>query len=241
MLGEIRNAHGERLDYAFHEGAEARREILVIGHGVTANKDREWAVALAESVAGAGTAALRFSFSGNGESEGDFRRSCPTKEVEDLGAVLDALDGWRIAYAGHSMGAAVGVLRASRDERVRVLVSLGGMVDTAGFARRKFGALTPGRDCMWDKPECPLSQEFLDDMERVGSVEELGAEVRVPWLLVHGTADTVVPPEESEGIARRAPSPPTVTLLEGADHVFSGAAARTMAVTVTTWLHRRFA
>ena len=39
----------------------------------------------------AGIPALRFSFSGNGGSEGRFEDSCITKEVEDLGAVIDAL------------------------------------------------------------------------------------------------------------------------------------------------------
>ena len=68
MFGEIKNGHGERLDYSFHGGEGDR--IVVIGHGVTGNKDRPALVALAEGLAEAGISALRFSFSGNGESEG---------------------------------------------------------------------------------------------------------------------------------------------------------------------------
>ena len=41
---------------------------------------------------------------GNGDSEGDFVDAVPTKEAEDLGAVLDALGNRRICFAGHSMG-----------------------------------------------------------------------------------------------------------------------------------------
>ncbi|MEZ5978151.1 MAG: alpha/beta hydrolase [Planctomycetota bacterium] len=232
----ISNEHGERLDVA-HVAGEIGPPV-VIGHGVTANKDRAWAVALADELVARGRPVLRFSFSGNGASEGDFRDSCPTKETEDLGSVLDALVGaeGRAIYVGHSMGGAVGVLRASRDARIVALVSLAGMVDTADFARRKFGELVPGRDVMWDKPECPLSRRFLDDMAAVGSVEELGASVEVPWLLVHGTADTVVPIEESERIARRASGEVELVRLEGVDHVFSGDAARTVARVVADWL-----
>ena len=236
MFGDLHNAAGERLDYAAHAGTEGSRELVVIGHGVTANKDREWALTLSQALAQAGLASLRFSFSGNGESEGDFRDSCPSKEVEDLGAVLDATEGWRVTFVGHSMGGAVGVLRASRDPRIERLVSLAGMVDTDDFARRKFGEVEPGVGCMWDKPECPLSQAFLDDMAAIGSVEPLAEQVRVPWLLVHGTADTVVPFEESERVLARATGPAELLTLEGVDHVFSDGAAEAMAAGVVAWL-----
>ena len=46
-FGKILNGHGERLDYSVSEGTAGRRDVVVIGHGVTANKDREWAVTLA--------------------------------------------------------------------------------------------------------------------------------------------------------------------------------------------------
>lgn len=239
MNTEIRNAQGERLDYTFTAAREAREgqpELVVIGHGVTANKDREWAVTLAEELAGAGFASLRFSFSGNGDSEGDFRESTPTKEAEDLGAVLAHCDDYRVTYVGHSMGGAVGVLRASKDKRITRLVSLAGMVETADFAKRKFGDLTPGTDTMWDKPECPLSQTFLDDMNVIGSLMDLAEEVEVPWLFVHGTKDDVVPIEESEMILTRTGGSADFVDIAGADHVFSGEAAGVMAKRVTAWL-----
>jgi uncharacterized protein len=234
--GEIRNEAGERLDYSYTDGRDGGRELVVIGHGVTANKDREWAVTLANALSIAGLASLRFSFSGNGDSEGDFRDSCPTKEAEDLGAVLDALEDRRIIYVGHSMGAAVGVLCACEDDRIELLVSLAGMVDTADFARRKFGDVEPGVGFMWDKPDCPLSQAFLDDMAEVGSVEPLAEAVKVPWLLVHGTEDTVVPFDESLTIANRAAGEVEVIELDGADHVFSGDDANAMAEAVVDWI-----
>lgn len=233
---EIRNQNGERLDFTFRSADTDGRELIVIGHGVTANKDREWAVVLANAVHEAGMHTLRFSFSGNGASQGDFRDSCPTKEVADLGAVLDTTADWQITYIGHSMGAAVGVMRASSDPRIRRIISLGGMVDTAEFARRKFGDLVPGKSCMWEKPECPLSQKFMDDMVAIGSVEPLAAQLTIPWLLIHGTGDTVVPLAESERISSRAAGDVQQILLEGADHVFSGDAAHSMAEHVVTWL-----
>ena len=103
MFGEIRNKSGEKLDYAFHSGNPERKHIVVLGHGVTGNKDRPFLVALSHALEAEGFNVLRFSFAGNGDSEGRFEDATITKEVDDLGAVLDALNGYTICYAGHSM------------------------------------------------------------------------------------------------------------------------------------------
>ena len=72
MEEKITNSEGEILDYTFHDPGNPSRDILIIGHGVTGNKDRPLVVTLAEAVSNEGMAALRFSFSGNGSSGGDF-------------------------------------------------------------------------------------------------------------------------------------------------------------------------
>ena len=237
MEQPIHNCHGEALDYSYTAGADHDGPLLVIGHGVTANKDRAWAVKLAEGLAAAGFASLRFSFSGNGKSDGDFRESTVTKEVEDLGAVLNAVGERPIYFAGHSMGGAVGVLRAVSDPRIARLISLAGMVHTADFARRKFGELVPGKDLMWDKPECPLSQIFIDDMNEVRSVAPLAPRVKVPWLLIHGTADSVVPFQESMEIRQAAGTNAELVKLDGADHLFTDK-EQDVARIVVAWLQR---
>ena len=217
----IRNPQGEQLDYAYHEGLGASSQaIVVIGHGVTANKDREFVVALAAGLAAAGISALRFSFSGNGDSEGRFEDSCPSKEVQDLKAVIDALEGRKVIYVGHSMGGAVGVMSAAHEPRIEGLVSLAGMVNTSKFVEVEFGDVIPGAGTMWDKPECPLSQAFVDDMNNISSVIEFATHVKIPWLLVHGEADDVVPIEESREIFERANEPKELFEIPRCDHVF---------------------
>ena len=236
MFGEIRNGHDERLDYSFHEGEGDR--IVVIGHGVTGNKDRPALVALAEGLAAAGISALRFSFAGNGESEGAFTDSTITKEVADLGSVLDALRGYNICYVGHSMGGAVGVLRAAADERIQALVSLAGMVHTKAFAEREFGDVTPDTGFMWDEPDCPLSQAYVDDMATIDSVARRASQFAVPWLLVHGTEDDIVPPEDSHDILQYANEDTALLELPGVDHVFSGDGTPIMVEKVVAWINQ---
>jgi hypothetical protein len=241
MFGEIKNAQGERLDYTFHAGRVESRHLVVIGHGVTGNKDRPWAVALGESLAAAGVSALRFSYSGNGASGGRFVDSTITKEVGDLGAALDAVPGWSIAYAGHSMGGAVGVLRASEDSRIAYLISLAGMVHTAAFAQREFGSVKPDEGCMWDEPACPLSSAYMKDLASIGTLVDRAPRIRVPWLLVHGTADDVVPVSDSREIFARADKTRTQLVeLPGANHVFSENHLAPMLKVVLDWVSARF-
>lgn len=238
---DLHNQHAERLDARLHEGRPGRSDLVVLGHGVTGNLERPFAERIACACAARDLAALRFSFSGNGDSGGRFEDSCITKEVEDLGSLLAAFPERRIAFVGHSMGGAVGVLRAAADERIRLLVSLAGMLHTGDFCERKFGSLTPGQDCMWEKPDCPLSQTFVDDMHAIGSVADQAAKVHVPWLLVHGDQDSVVPLQDSRDALERAGANAELRVIEGADHVFTPPALEPLATLVTDWLEQRFA
>jgi pimeloyl-ACP methyl ester carboxylesterase len=236
MFGEIHNTEGERLDYSVHEGGS--EGIVLLGHGVTGNKDRPFVVALAEGLAAAGMTTLRLSFAGNGESQGRFQDCTISKEVADLGSVLDVVGDRPVCFVGHSMGGAVGVLRAATDRRIHWLVSLAGMVHTRDFAEREFGAETPDTGLMWDEESCPLSQLYMDDMANLGSVADQGAQVAVPWLLIHGSEDDVVPLKDSQDIVARAPHAQLVEL-PGAGHVFSDAATAPMVDAVVRWVREQ--
>lgn len=246
MTGDIFNAAGERLDYRFHEAAapaKAPGHLILIGHGVTANLDRPFLKALAEGLAAAGFHALRFSYSGNGASGGDFRASCITKEVEDLGCVIDAATaaGYEVSYVGHSMGGAVGVLRAARDPRLKLLVSLAGMVETKRFVEAEFGSAVPDEGFMWDEPECPLSSVFVNDLKSIGSTIPAAKNIAVPLLLVHGRQDDLVPVEESRALFGSGAGNPGGIVELNADHVFSGEATDAMVREVVLWFTERLA
>ncbi|MDC3284636.1 alpha/beta fold hydrolase [Opitutales bacterium] len=238
MEETIKNQDEEIIEYTFHAGQENARNLLIIGHGLTGNKDRPFVVALAEAVAAEGLPVLRFSFSGNGGSGGDFRQSTISKEVDDLKAVLSAADasGYRVIYAGHSMGGAVGVLAAASDERIKLLISLAGMVNTQAFYEREFGEVTPDSGCMWEEASCPLSSTFKDDLESIITTAPKASEVKVPWLLVHGTEDDVVPIEDSQEIFAHANEPKKLVEIPGANHVFSEAGEKPMIDAVIDWI-----
>jgi pimeloyl-ACP methyl ester carboxylesterase len=214
--GEIRNARGERLDHTFVAGRPGRQDVVVTEIAV-----------------------LQFSFSGNGASEGRFEDATPTKEVEDLGSILDALAGSRVACVGHSMGGAVGLLRASRDPRIAALVSLAGMVHVHDFMQRHFAHLAAG-DAMLGKPACPWNRNLEEDARRIGSLTAAARGIRIPWLLVHGTADELVPLKDSLDARAAAGGRPELTTIEAADHRFTGAHPALLQA-VVPWIGRQLA
>ena len=239
MNDPIRNAAGERLHAHYTPGAQDSRELVLVAHGVTSHHERPWLTELCDALAEVGIASLRFSFAGNGESEGRYEEATITKEVEDLGSVLDACADRRVIYAGHSMGGAVGLLRAARDERLLGFVSLAGMVHVADFMQRVFGHLVPGRDVMLDKPQCPLSQGFLDDANAHGSLLEPAKDVRCPWLIVHGEEDELVPLRDSIDVVEAAGGHPELVRMPGVDHRFTDAIG-TMCAAVVPWVQGVF-
>ena len=240
MTAPLFNHLGQRLDYRFHEAATPLdpRHVILIGHGLTANLDRPFLKALAEGLAAAGFHALRFSWSGNGQSEGDFRESCITREVAELKCIMESLagQGYSVSYAGHSMGGAVGVLCAASGAGLRRLISLAGMVETARFLAAEFSGVTPDAGLMWDEPDFPLSAIFADDLRAIGSTMATARNIAIPFLILHGSADDLVPIEEAKALFHSGAGNPAAFIELEADHVFSGEATPAMVDAVIHWL-----
>jgi pimeloyl-ACP methyl ester carboxylesterase len=237
---QIFNSHGERLDVDFHHGSQTA-VVVVLGHGVTGNKDRPLLVAIAEGLSKKGWPCIRFSFSGNGDSEGKFEDSNITKEVDDLRSIMNLVPPEKkIAYIGHSMGAAVGVKAASCGMAIQVLVSLAGMVDTKGFVEREFGDLVPGKGFMWDDENCPLSQSYVNDLKQIGSLLPDAAKVACPWLLIHGTEDDVVPIEDSRKAFEAACCDKKLNEIPGGGHSFDAESYGAIVDSIDLWLKKSF-
>lgn len=239
-MNDLRNPSGERLDHHFHPG-ERRGTLVILGHGLTGNMDRPLLVAVAEGLSARGWPCLRISFSGNGASEGRFENSNITKQIEDLKAVLGTVPDYvRVAYIGHSMGAAVGVLTAAKDLRIHALVTLAGMTHTADFAEREFGGLVPGKDFIWEDKAFPLSAALVDDLKTIGSTLDAAAKVAQPWLLIHGAADDLVPPDDGRDAHAAANCDKQWLEIPETGHVFDEASYPQIIDAVDAWLTPRF-
>ena len=218
----IHNQNCERLDSSFHE-SEKNDCLVILAHGFTGDKNQPLLVSLANKLSKLGWPTLRISFSGNGQSEGEFAQSTLSKEITDLTAVLDQVGtGKKIAYIGHSLGGAVGTLTAARDERIKVMVSLAGMVHTHAFVARESSDIIPDHGCLSDNSSYPLSSNFVDDLNQIHDTLNAVVELRLPWLFVHGTNDVVIPLSDSTELNSRLRGPSKFVEIPGAEHVFDG-------------------
>jgi len=236
----IKNFSGETLDTTFHPGVK-KSVLVILGHGLTGNKDRPLLVALAEALSALDWPCLRISFSGNGDSEGSFRDSCISKGITDLQSVLDTVPDYiSVVYIGHSMGGAIGVLTAARDNRLRGLVTLSGMVHTADFLRREFSDITPEQGNMWDEPEHPLTKNFVDDLTRIVSTLDAAKNLTQPWLLIHGLEDDIIPAQDSRDAYAVATTRKQLLEIPEADHAFDARSYPQIVKTIDIWLDANF-
>lgn len=219
-FSNLKNRNGQRLDTSFHKGTNPKC-LLILGHGVTGNKDRPLLIAVAEGLVQRGWPCLRMSFAGNGASEGRFVDSNISSNANDIADVISSLPSdLAIAYCGHSMGAAAGVCCAASNSKIRALVSLAGMVQTKAFYQREFGTIVVDKGKMWEDPQFSLSSTFANDLLQIGDTISKIRELKAPFLLVHGTNDDVVFPEDSKLAWAAASEPKKLVCLDGAEHSF---------------------
>ena len=145
--------------------------------------------------------------------------------VRDVRAVVDAvrsLDGHAgipLALVGSSAGGAVSTEAVRRGAPVDLLALLAAPASWLSYASTPEAAV----ERITLEAGMPLAPEVLaapadwaaefDNVETERSI----ADVAIPILIVHGTADDVVPVDHAERIARNAPSA-EVQILEGAGH-----------------------
>ena len=91
------------------------------------------------------------------------------------------------------------------------------------------------------RADCPLSQAYMDDLTQIGTVVDLASQIAVPWLLVHGDEDDVVPIEDSHDILAKANDQTQLIRLQSANHVFSEESTPVMVERVIVWIKAQLA
>jgi len=209
----------------------AGRPVAVLCHGFMDTRDAELLVRVAEGLGARGVGAVRFDFSGNGESEGAFELGNYAKERGDLRAVVEAVrgEGGEVAgVAGHSKGGNCVLLYCAEHGDVPRAVNIAGRFDPARGVAERFGqavvdaVLREGAvEMRGARGPWTLTRESYEERLRTdmaGAAARIPASTRV--LHVHGTADRVVPAADAVEFHRRVPSS-ALRLVDGASHNFS--------------------
>lgn len=217
---ELTNCRGQKLVGVLHGQLDDRAVICC--HGMLSGKDGAKHTRLADELTKRGIPTIRFDFAGRGESQGDLFDMTYSNEIEDVDAVI----GWlgkrgvhRVGLFGSSMGGAVALLTAARDERVVVIATLAAVgypsaledrypEEAKRFAETGYIETEHGR----------IGRTFYEDAMQHDVVAAVSI-LRAPILVMHGTEDTVVPQTDALDIASSARNA-TLDLIEGGDHQF---------------------
>jgi pimeloyl-ACP methyl ester carboxylesterase len=229
-----------RGDVRVAEGTKPKSAVVIV-HGFKGfRKFGAWG-ALARTLALRGHAAVTFDHSHNGiDDAGEFTRldlfrlNTHSREADEIVAVLDALDGGKLAgrkirrvgLLGHSRGGAMSVIAAAEDARVRALVTWAAI---SGIAQRWTEEETAkwrrGKDVLVEnartKQQMPIAPEYwVDFQQNRDRLDVLAAAARltIPWLIVHGDADTSVPVDDARALFDAAGDAAELMVIEGMDH-----------------------
>lgn len=206
----------------------AARPTVVIAHGFSSS--RATTAGSAAHLAAAGIAAYVFDFCGGGPasaSDGSTLDMTVWTELADMNAVLDGLracdfvDVGNVFLMGKSQGGFVAaMLAARRPQDCRGLVLYYPALVIPDDARRRCEELggVPERVRIMNME---VGRDYNASVLETDPYEEIGA-YPGDVLIVHGTADTIVPISYSER-AVEAYGHAELLVLDGAGHGFTGA------------------
>ena len=221
-MTEVSATSPEAFEIPCKDGLSIRGEVypaapslgtVIVCHGFKGFAHWGFFPYLGRTLAENGLTAITFDFSGSGigpdresfTEPGAFAGNTLSREQDDLENLVDyakrmkLITGKKFGLFGHSRGGGSAILfAAAPDSDVSSLVT---------WAAISF----PNR---WSK----------EDVEQHGktklNIEAAAAKIKVPWLIVHGTADDTVPSTEAERLHALSSGVSTLRLIKGANHGF---------------------
>ena len=179
-----------------------RCDLVIMCHGLNADKNFPLLTELADQLHRQGIATLEFDFNGHGESEGRFSEMTIPNEIEDLEQVLAYAQDLRfvdnIALVGHSQGAVVAAMVAGKhpdDIKALVLLAPASSVRDDVVRGNLFGIdFNP-----LDLPDSlvlsngiVLGYRYLKTVSNL-PIFETAANYHGSACIIHGTGDHLVP------------------------------------------------
>lgn len=222
--------------------AEPRISSVVVCHGFKGFAHWAFFPYLARSLAEQGLTAITFDFSGSGigpdresfTQPDAFAGNTFSRELEDIENVVDYarrmkfMDG-KYGLFGHSRGGAMAILyAAAHASEVNSLVTWASIGRTNWWTpeeamvwrRRGYSEVTNSRTGQVMR----LDTDLLEDVEINGAtklnISASAGKIKMPWLIIHGTADETVRSTDGERLHELSPGVSTLRLIEGANHAF---------------------
>jgi len=216
----VQSRAGITLAGRFFPGQSRTTIILSHGYGDDQNQMLPWADFLNR----AGYSVFTYDMRNRGASGGD-AMTLGALEQEDLLSVIDAVaarpdvDRDKLGALGVSLGGATTILAAARDPRLKAVVDDCGFSDVASV-------INTGFEYFLHLPPFPFAPVTVrisewrtgQQLSHVRPVDVIGQISPRPIFIIHGLADTAVPPANSARNFAAAGEPKQVWYVPGAWH-----------------------
>jgi len=228
------NKHGIRLactiDMPEHislhrEEAEAGHYALFL-HCFTCTKELKAITNINSVLTVEGYGIVRFDMTGIGSSEGEFKNTNFTTQLEDTDCVLDYMRenfAFPELIIGHSLGGSVAVFTAQKHEEIKALITIAAASEPSklalklrrtrersiaeGSAKTEIGGVT-----------YEFTSQFFDDLEKY-HMKHVLQDMTKPLLIMHSPADTYADISNASEIFRNARHPKSFISLDDIDHL----------------------
>ena len=241
----IKNSCGEKLVGMLHNSKNSDK-LVIVCHGRVCTKDEHFYHELCTELSKNGFNAFRFDFSGNGKSEGKFKDSTVSKDIQDIKSIVDYFKNiYEIScIIGHSQGAVEVLLFQAKYGLARSVVGISGYSDQRDATMRKYSKdkireLNKNGSIelkAWGK-SFNLYKKYFGDRAKYGDIRSQVRKIKEPILVIHGTEDTDVPFKNGILMKKALKKNDVFISIKGADHFFINEIHRTELIkSIITWL-----
>jgi putative redox protein len=223
------NHLGEKLAATLHFPKSPNGVGVVLGHCFTCSRHTGILRQLAGELSREGFVALRFDFSGNGQSQGTFDESTYSKQITEMQTAVDIIADrgakW-IGLAGHSMGGLIAFLTAAQTDSVKAVSALAsrltGIRAIDFLSREQRVALKRTGEVFFSSRgrSLKLTEKFFADSGSFDPIDLLKA-FKKPMMVVHGDMDEIIPVEEAYRVRDLSRGRVDLEIVPDADHMFS--------------------
>lgn len=205
-----------------HLPANLPTPAVICCHGMLSSKDSRKLAQIAEQLSMAGAAAVRFDFSGCGESRATLKDDLLSSRMRDLNAVLDyvKLQPWSdgtVGLFGSSLGGYLSLLAASAGRHSVQAVVCWATPFNLGKIRSATGNAALSES--FPPQFCLGSPESLEHLSPIRG-----------GLIIHGQQDEIVEWQDGIEIYRRVAEPKRLLLVGAAEHRFIDPLCRKLAL-----------
>ncbi len=241
----LRNASGDKITADIHFVRDfLPAPVVIYSHGFLGFKDWGFIPYVADKFAESGFVFVRFNFSHNGIGENPNKitefdklaRNTISKQIEDLTSVIDyvfsdefkMLTSGEVFLLGHSGGGGISIIKAVEDERIKALGLWASISTFRRYSRHQIEELKKNGYIFVRVPDSVIQirvekivyDDFVENQDRYDITKAI-SKLNIPILIVHGTADAIVPVVEAEQLRDANLKHTNFILIPEANHLFN--------------------